>query len=256
MPRAAARQDRRPRARHVRRVDRVAGGLQREIRLDRAAEIERAAVEQRPAAVLTLAGAQKGGDALLELGFDAAEIVLQQDVFGRDRRVGFEFEEPMPVTLLPRQQRFGGQADRFVEQPGAALCVRRRSAPRARPLRWRGRSSKSSCRCRRAFGLVAAGSGLSSRFIGKRSASPATEHQPRGGKPRGDSALDRRRQPGVGVISGQHQIAPLCCRRGPPQQLLGAGEKRRPAFLDDARRRERCDRDRVSRGHVTPQDFR
>ena len=62
-PRTAAGQDRRPRARHVRRLDRVAGRLQREIGLDRAADVERTAVIERPAAVLALLGADELRDA-------------------------------------------------------------------------------------------------------------------------------------------------------------------------------------------------
>ena len=48
---AAMRQDRRARPRHVRRVGRVARGLQREIGFDARREIELAAVKQRPAAM-------------------------------------------------------------------------------------------------------------------------------------------------------------------------------------------------------------
>ncbi len=69
-PRAAARQDRRARARHVRRVDRVASRLQREIGLDRGAEIESAAIKQRPAAIRSLGRADVSGDARLQLGLD------------------------------------------------------------------------------------------------------------------------------------------------------------------------------------------
>ena len=97
-------------ARHVRRIGRIAGRLQREIGLDRAAEVERAAVKQRPAAMPRPGPrAEIAAMRCCELGFDAAEIMLQQDVFGRDRRVGFELEKPMPVIMLQRQQRVGGR---------------------------------------------------------------------------------------------------------------------------------------------------
>ena len=43
---------------------------------------------------------QIAGDALLQAGLDIAEIMLQQDVFGRDRGVGFELEHPMAVLML------------------------------------------------------------------------------------------------------------------------------------------------------------
>ena len=94
-PRAAARQDRRARARHMRRIDRVAGRLQREIGLDRGAEIEGAAVEQRPAAMRRPGWrADSARCAASSSGVDRVEIMLQQDIFGRDRRVGLELERP------------------------------------------------------------------------------------------------------------------------------------------------------------------
>src|SRR5262245_1910484 len=66
--------------------------------------------------MLALRAAQIDGDFPLQLrvGRDA-EIMLEQHVFGWDRRVGFELEHPMPVRLLAREQRVGGGFDRFVE---------------------------------------------------------------------------------------------------------------------------------------------
>jgi hypothetical protein len=55
--RPASSEDRSAGARHMRRVNRITSRLQCEVRFDRTAEIERAAVEQWPAAVLTLARA-------------------------------------------------------------------------------------------------------------------------------------------------------------------------------------------------------
>ena len=65
---AAARQDRLARPRHVRRVDRIADHLEREIGLHAGAHVEGAVVEQRPAAVLALDAAQIDGDLGFELG--------------------------------------------------------------------------------------------------------------------------------------------------------------------------------------------
>ncbi len=66
--RAAARQDRLARTRHVRGVDRIADHLEREIGLHARAHVEGAVVEQRPAAVLALDAAQIDRDLGFELG--------------------------------------------------------------------------------------------------------------------------------------------------------------------------------------------
>ena len=114
-PRAAVRQDRRPRPRHMRRIERIPGRLQREIRFDRRADVESAAVEQRPAAVLALGRSNVSRDARLQLGLDPAEIVLQQNELGRDRHIRLELENPMSVGMLERDQRLAGPRDRLVE---------------------------------------------------------------------------------------------------------------------------------------------
>ena len=54
-------------------------------------------------------------DARLQLGLDAAEVVLQQDVLGRDRHVGLQLENPMSVGVLQGDQRLAGARDRLVE---------------------------------------------------------------------------------------------------------------------------------------------
>jgi hypothetical protein len=97
---AATRQDRRTSALHVRRVDRIAGGLQRKVRLDRRAQVEFAAVEQRPAAMLGLGGLEIARDAPFEIRLGRAEIMLQEDVFGRDCRIGLQLEHPVAVLAL------------------------------------------------------------------------------------------------------------------------------------------------------------
>ena len=88
----------------MRRIGRVAGCLQREIGDDRGAEVEFAAMEQRPSAVCPLGLAKIGGEALLQVGLDCAEIMLQQDKGSRHRRVGFQFEHPVAVFALQRHQ--------------------------------------------------------------------------------------------------------------------------------------------------------
>src|ERR1700738_3967654 len=75
--RAAPRQDRRSRPCHVGRVDRVPRGLQREISFDRSAEVESAPMKQRPTAIRTLGRANVSRDPRLQLGLDAAEVVLE-----------------------------------------------------------------------------------------------------------------------------------------------------------------------------------
>ena len=45
---------------------------------------------------------------------DAIEEVLQQHVFRRDGRVGFQFEQEMPVRLLQAQQRIFAAAQKWL----------------------------------------------------------------------------------------------------------------------------------------------
>ena len=106
---AAMREDRLARAAHVRRVDVVADHLQREIGLDACADVERAGVDERPAAVIALDPAQIDSDQALklEVGRLAAEVP-EQDIFGGNGRVGLEFEAPVAVLSLLGQQRLRG----------------------------------------------------------------------------------------------------------------------------------------------------
>ena len=108
---AATLQDRGAGARHMRRLRRVADRLQREIRLDRGGEIERAAMEQRPAAMRALDRTQIARQRLLQPVIDLVEIVLQQNIFGRDGGIRLELEHPMPVRTLPLEQRRRGAVD-------------------------------------------------------------------------------------------------------------------------------------------------
>src|SRR6201986_122818 len=110
---AAARQDCLARAYHVRRIDVVADHLQREIRLHRRTDIERAAVIQRPAAVIGLDAAQIDADLVLQLQVRRLrQMMHQQHIFRRDRGIGLELEHPMAIVALTVEQRLGCAADR------------------------------------------------------------------------------------------------------------------------------------------------
>ena len=87
----------------MRSIDRVARRLQGEISFDRSADVEGAAVEQRPAPVGTLSGADISSDASFKLRLDAVEIVLQQNKFRRNRYIGLQLEDPVTVGTLQSQ---------------------------------------------------------------------------------------------------------------------------------------------------------
>ena len=119
--RPALREDRRPRAAHVRRLGIVADQLQRVVGLDRRAEVALAAGIERPAAVSTLPGAQIDPDPALERVVDVAEKMLVENVFRRDRRVGLELEDPVPVGALQLHEAAPGIVDRLGQAPGRQL---------------------------------------------------------------------------------------------------------------------------------------
>ncbi len=104
------------RALHMRGVRIIARRLQREIGFDAATDIEIAALEERPAAMPLLQAADEFGDLGIRRVVDLAEIMLQQDVFGGNRRIGFELEAPMAIAILQRDQRRGGAIDGEVER--------------------------------------------------------------------------------------------------------------------------------------------
>ena len=118
--RPPCREHRLARADHVRRVGRIADHLERVIGLDRRADVELTVVIERPAVMFArLAAAQIGRDPGFERCVDRlAEIVAQQDIFRRDRRVGLQLEDPVPIRLLARGQGIGGFADCRVEGIG------------------------------------------------------------------------------------------------------------------------------------------
>ncbi len=130
---AAAREDRLACMHHVRRVDIVAGELERVVALHRTRQIEITAVIQRPAAVGGLTCADEVGDPRLQRGIDIADEMHHQDVFGRNRAVGLAFVAPMPVGVLigeqalPRRLRSPrpGPAGRSTPGTGAGSASRR-----------------------------------------------------------------------------------------------------------------------------------
>src|SRR6185312_14776403 len=86
---------------------------QREVGLQRRADVEVAIVEERPAAVLVaLDAAEIDADLALQLRIDRlAAIMPQQDVFGRNSGIGFQFVAPVAIRLLRRVERFAGGVD-------------------------------------------------------------------------------------------------------------------------------------------------
>ena len=90
----------------MRCIGAVADHLQAEIGFDRRADVESPAVEQWPAAVLALDAAQIGADLAFQHRIVRfAQILAQQDVLRRNRRIGLELEHPMPVGALLLDQR-------------------------------------------------------------------------------------------------------------------------------------------------------
>ena len=103
---AATRPDRLARTHHVRRVDRIADHLQREIGFDAGAHVEIAVVYQRPAAVGALNPAQVIRDLGFQYGVDRlAEVMTKQHILGGNGGIGLQFEDPMPIRLSIAKQR-------------------------------------------------------------------------------------------------------------------------------------------------------
>jgi hypothetical protein len=116
MYRTAASENRFARASHVGSIRGVADHLERKIGLHACTHIEVAVVIERPATMLSLVSPQIDGNFLLQLsipGFTA--IMSQQHVFGRDRRIRFQFEYPMSISLLAFQKRLRRTSDRRLD---------------------------------------------------------------------------------------------------------------------------------------------
>jgi len=72
-------------------------------------------MKQRPTVIRTLRRANVSRNARLQLGLDAAEVVLEQDELRRDRHIGLELEDPVSVWVLQAYQRLAGSHDSLVE---------------------------------------------------------------------------------------------------------------------------------------------
>ena len=103
----------------MRGIDRIADHLEREIGFNARAHVESTVVEKRPATMCALDAAQIGRDLRLERVIDLfAQIVPQQHIFRRDRRVGFELEHPVPVRALQTEQRLRRRLDALRKRGG------------------------------------------------------------------------------------------------------------------------------------------
>ena len=104
---------------HMRRVDRIADALQRQIGFDAGRHVEHAAVQHGPAAMRLLSAAQIGRRLVLHLQIALAEEVFHQDVFGRDGGVRLEIEGEVAVVPLLVEQRLRAAGDGVLELAGA-----------------------------------------------------------------------------------------------------------------------------------------
>src|SRR4029077_4286904 len=92
----------------------------------------RAAMEQRPATMLGLDAAKVDADlALLVRIVRLAQILPQQYVLGRDRGVGLELEDPVPVAPLLMHQRLHGALNVDLDRRQLVQCVVHRASAAA-----------------------------------------------------------------------------------------------------------------------------
>src|SRR6202008_958039 len=97
---------------------------------DRRADVKISLMEEGPSAMLSLDAPEIAGHVPFEFFVDLVEIMLEQNVFGRDGRIRLELEPPFAVApLQPEKGRHGGidssvdpAQQRWIEQ-------RRRHAP-------------------------------------------------------------------------------------------------------------------------------
>ena len=112
-----------PRPRHVGSIDGIADHFEREIGLYARAQIEVAALEQRPAAVRAFASAADRLRFAFHFGVDRlAEKMAEQDIFARDGGVGLELEAPLAIRALAIEQRLRRRRNTLIE----ILPIRRR----------------------------------------------------------------------------------------------------------------------------------
>ena len=88
------------RAQHMGGVGGVADQLQGIVGFDAGADVEVAALVERPAAVVGLAPPQIDGDLVVDRLVDLAEEMAEQHIFRGNGRIRLEFEAPMAVLML------------------------------------------------------------------------------------------------------------------------------------------------------------
>ncbi|TPV99644.1 MAG: hypothetical protein USCAAHI_00918 [Beijerinckiaceae bacterium] len=114
--RPAMREDRRAGAPHMIRLRAIANRLQCKIGLDAAADVERAIGEKRPAAVRRLLAPNIRRDLGFEPSTDRfAEKMLKKNIFRRDRNIGFQLEDEMPIRSLHGHQRLRRPGNRRLD---------------------------------------------------------------------------------------------------------------------------------------------
>jgi hypothetical protein len=92
--------DARPRADHRGIVHAHPGELHGEVGLDGRGQVGGAALEEVEPAIRELPSPQVAHGAALAVAVHPVDEVAEQQVFGRDGRVGFELAHPVPVRLL------------------------------------------------------------------------------------------------------------------------------------------------------------
>ncbi len=168
-------------------------------------------MEQRPAAMVGLdarAGMSRSRPASRVV--DLAEIMLQQDVFGRDRRIGLELEDPMPVGRCCKRHA-ARRAARSIASSSDGLCV-------------------SGMICNLSGSEIRPRSGLAQETVG-------------GGESPSEWRLRSvAGRPVVGPVAGEHEIGPARRRPRAARQLRRRRGKGRALFLDDLPGRHRLGR--------------
>ncbi len=105
---------------HVWRVGAVADQFQGEVRLDGAADVQIAAVIQRPAAMIRLSCTQIGGELCLEGRIGLPEVMQHHDVLSGDRAVRFELEGPVAGLVLHARERGACRTHRAIQQSASS----------------------------------------------------------------------------------------------------------------------------------------
>ena len=89
---------------HVRCIHGIACKLQGVIGLDGTTDVARAPCEEGVAPIFALSCPKIHRDLGLKFGLDFIHEMHHQDVFGRDRAIGFKFEDPIAILVLKTQE--------------------------------------------------------------------------------------------------------------------------------------------------------